>query len=373
MADAPDIAQLAQELANSVGGVDYDGKEVHQKRVALHQAMPQASVDELAAALDVLVERVSTWKLEDADGVAYAALTAGALIENGAPSRPLAEVLLAKIPVVLRAARAYADLCIKDLPSQEEEEENPPDEEDIMMEVDSRSVTHSVFQAHLKDDRGSASALAMLQMWTLPTVAALSRDRELFVKATQDEGLRQLTRSLVDSPSHWLDVLLGAQLDAPWLALCPMEKRGFEIKMDGVVSNFDLHALAADALLDQGIPGERNPKDVIDFIRGNVPSRSTDTVSGTFQFYNWTAAGYDWSTRSHPAGSWVWGEGRPEDVPFFQGVRTLIVGPQTIQRSWGAPRTFGGLRCDVTVVRELTADEYEAKMEAMRKALQPEE
>ncbi|WP_394835978.1 hypothetical protein LVJ94_03610 [Pendulispora rubella] len=358
-----DVVKVAEELVSAVDGIDWDGSEVHRCRVQLHEAAKSASMAELTRARDVLVERLVRSRVDDADGVAYAAIAAGALVENGAPPRPLGEVLLAKMPAVLQAARRYADVCLADLPPDGKATTN-----EKVTEVDGRPIELALFRSHLKEDRGGASALSTLEIWTLPTVAALTRDRELLVRAASDDDFRRAARALASSDARWLDVLLGAVLDATWLVVCPMEKRAFHMRVDGLVSNFDLHALVSDVLIEQGIRGERNPPDVIAFIRGDSPTRSTDSVSGSFQFYTYEAGEYDWSQKGHPAWHWVWGEGRPETVPFFRGMRTLVVGPQTMSRSWSMPRTFGALKCNVSVVRELSPDEVRDTLEALRSA-----
>jgi hypothetical protein len=279
----------------------------------------------------------------------------------------LAEVLLAKLPPVLRAARAYADRCLADLPPLDEREEDEDDASDpIFVEVDGRPIPYEVFRAHVDEERGGAATLSSLNAWTLPTVAALTRDRARLLQAVADEDLCQAARAMANSEAHWLDVLLGVELDATWLVACPIEKRAFVVRVDGVVSNFDLHALVSDVLIEQGIAGEPNPPEVMAFIRNGGPPPSSNSVSGSFQFYTKDAGQYDWGMSAHPAESWVWGEGRPDDVPFFRGMRTLVVGPSTIRRSWGMSRTFSALSCDVSLVRELPHDEAGAILEILR-------
>ncbi|XWX01038.1 hypothetical protein V2A60_009063 [Cordyceps javanica] len=373
------LEQAARDLAEAVSGIDYDGAAVHRCRVALHGGMAAAGPDELAAALQVLVDRIDAAQVDDADGVAFAALTAGALVETGAPVEPLAAVLLAKVPNFLVAARRFADKCLADLPSvaeeEGEEEETPPPDDQVLTEVDGRRITHYVFRSHVPEDRGGASALALLQPWTLPAVAALSRDRAaLRAAAAPDSPLRRAALTLTQSHAQWLAILLGAQLDAPWLVLCPRERRGFRVLVDGVVSNYDLHALVGDVLVERGLPGTRNPAALIAYIKGEASARGdVESVRGQFQFYEWLAAAYDWDDpgAAHPAGHYIRGEGIPSGVPAFKGVPTLIVGPPTIQRSWNNPRTFGGLRCSVSVTEELGEDEVVSLLAEMKAATLP--
>lgn len=373
------LEQAARDLTQAVSGIDYDGAAVHQCRVALHGGMAAASPSELAAALQILVDRIASAQVDDADGVAFAALTAGALVENGAPAAPLAEVLLNKVPEFLTAARRFADTCIADMPPAEEEddEEQAPPEDQVLTEVDGRRITHYLFRSHVPDDRGGASALALLQPWTLPAVAALSRDRASLLRAAAPESaFFKAALTLTQSHAQWLAILLSAQLDAAWLVLCPPQKRGFRVRVDGVVSNYDLHALVGDILIENGLPGDRNPAELIAFIKGESPTRGeSESVTGQFQFYEWLAAAYDWEDGkvAHPAGHYVWGEGIPSGVPKFKDVPTLIVGPQTIRRSWNNPRTFGGMKSDVSVTEELSEEEVMSLLAEMKAAVVPVE
>ncbi|ATY67301.1 hypothetical protein A9K55_000093 [Cordyceps militaris] len=374
------LEQAARDLAEAVSGIDYDGAAVHKCRVALHGGMATARPDELAAALQILVDRLAAAHVDDADGVAFAALTAGALVETGSPVAPLAQVLLAKVPAFLVAARRFADLCLADLPSAAEEEANPPPEDQVLTEIDGRRITHYVFRSHVPEDRGGASALALLQPWTLPAVAALSRDRDaLRAAAAPDSALRRAALTLTQSHAQWLAILLGAQLDAPWLVLCPRERRGFRVVVDGVVSNYDLHALVGDVLVERGLPGNRNPPELIAYIKGESPARGdVESVRSQFQFYEWPAAAYDWAgddddAHAHPADYHVRGEGIPSDVSRFRDLPTLIVGPQAIERSWNNPRTFGGLQCSVSVTEEIGEDELASLLAEMKAAAPPVE
>ncbi|KAJ6782552.1 hypothetical protein PWT90_01380 [Aphanocladium album] len=154
--------------------------------------------------------------------------------------------------------------------------------------------------------------------------------------------------------------------------------RGLVYRMlaDGVVSNFDLHALVGDVLVERGLPAPRNPPELIAYIKGESPTRGADSsVAGQFQFYEWQAAAYDWEDgdKQHPAGHYVWGEGIPSGVPKFKDVPTLIVGPQTIRRSWNNARTFGGLKSNVTVTEELKEDEVVSLLAEMKAAVVPVE
>lgn len=354
------LVETVRALSEALDGVDYDAEAASACVRRMHELGRAASSDELAAALDVLVERIDRSRVEDADGVAHAAISAGTLVEYGAAPRPLGEVLLRKLPHVLSAARVFADRCLADLDGLDEPWQDV-DERALIADVDGLPITRERFRQHLTDDRGGGCSLAYLTEWTLPTVAALTRDRELFSLAIDDATLRSLALRLRQSAAGWLHTLLATQLDARWRALCPSEQRGFELRVDGVSSNFDIKALVSEALSAAGLAGDRNPPDVIAAVRGDATSSSQGFVKGCFDFYTCDAIPFLGGPPGEiPFQHTVWGEGVPTDVPPCEGLRTVIVTPPTIARTWNAARPFSQLRPRVEVERELDPSEVRA-------------
>jgi hypothetical protein len=356
------LEHAARELARAVDGVDWDAYRVERAVDALHAYLPPVGgADERDRALGVLVDRLARWRPEDADGTAHAALGAGVLVEAGAPPRRLGEVLLAALPGVLRAARRYADRCLAEpsAPSAGPEAAGAggaagDGDDDVLVAVAGHAIRRDTFRAHLAGDRPGACCLVDLRTWVLPAVAALTRDRELLLRATRDADLTAAAAALRDSPAHWLDLLLGVRLDEAWLVLCPVEGRAFRVRLDGVADNRTLQLLLAEELVPLGVPGTVNPPDVVAFCRGGAPWPETSTVLGSWNLYDYRAAPYDLAVpASVPTTAWVWGEGRPTDVPELDGVRTLLVGPQQPWRSWRVGRPFAALGSDVTVEAEL--------------------
>jgi hypothetical protein len=364
------LPETAAELAEAVDGVDWDAAKVTECGRRLSRGAAHASPEQLTAALAVLVARLDRSRVEDADGVAQVAISAGALVERGAPPPPLGEVLLRKLPEVLVAARRFADTCIARMgPATEEEDESP--EEDVAAHVDGRPIPHALFRELLAEDRGGGAALAYLRQWTLPTVATLTRDRNLLLAATRHAGLGAAAKALSDSDAVWLHALTGVELDAPWLALFPALDRGFRLTVDGVAANFDLHALVADVLIERGVEGRRNPRDVMAVLRGEADACSANGVLGSWNLYSFGAAAYDVRVPDEvPQEHWVWGEGQPRDVPVVEGMRTLIIGPPAYARGWGTGRMFEALRPRVEVDTELSESEVRETLKRLR-ALAP--
>jgi len=358
------LSEAVTALCRDVSGIDSNGEAVQADIDMMVAANRRASQAQRTAAFEILLARLRAARVEDADGVAYVAIGAGTLVESGAPASPLAEVMLEKLPDVLVAARRFADTCLADLPPAAEDD---GEEADALVSIDQRAIPHDVFRRHVAADRAGACALHRLRQWVLPAIAALTRERELLVRACADRDLVARARALRDSAASWLHVLLGVELDARWLVLCPLDGRGFHITVDGVVSNFDLHTLVAAALIERGIAGKAPPAQLVAFIEGRVDDAGVAGVDGVWNYYIWRAAVHDLAAKKVPPELWVWNEGGPKDVPMFEGARTLLVGPAEYTRCWSVGRAFGALGATVRVAAELPAAQVRSLLDAMKR------
>lgn len=362
------LLKAAKALAAHVDGIDWDAAAVQADVDAILRVVKLASPSGRADALEVLVQRLRRARLDDADGVAHAAISAGTLVEYGAPPEPLADVLLSKLPAVLAAARRFADACLADLPPRRDDDEDDHSA-NALLYVDHRAVPADVFRAHLSADRPGACALHRLNEWVLPAIASLTRSRTGLLRAHADGELRRLASALRDSDAMWLDTLLGVEIDARWLVLFPLVGRGFHLAIDGVATNFELHTLVAAALIARGIAGRRPPRQLVAFLEGTAPTAGVPYVEGVWNYYGWRAAAHDLGApRDVPHEHWVWNEGKPRDVPVFEGTRTLLVGPPALSRTWNATRAFSALPAKVSVVAELAGGEVTELLARMKEA-----
>ena len=368
----PGPAEFAREICEGTRGVDWDAERVDAAVKALLKCRT-APTSDLAEALDALVQRLESSRLEDHDGIAHVAITAGTLVEYGQSPERLGEALLAKLPGVLRGVRRCADRCFADFPSFESEDDEEkylePLWADALAQVDNKPISRSMIRAALDHDRTGAVALAYLEQWTLATVAAVSRSARLRARAAENAELLELTAKLRHSTAGWLYDLFRTETDAPWLVLCPTEMRGFMLRVDGVSSNFNLHETVSDVLIHAGIPGTGNPPDVIAYLRGEIERPSAKSCVGSFNFYDYRAASVD-ITDGHAVDTdhWVWNEGSTSDVPTWNGEKILIAGPAAYERSWNLSRRFSALPVSATLERELSPEEFRSKLDQLKRS-----
>jgi hypothetical protein len=361
-----DLEAAARQLVKAVDGINWDAAQVGSSIDAIHRFGEHATAEQRDFALKVLVDRLHLFSVDDGDGTAHVAITAGTLVEFGASAEPLAEVLLEKIPSVLIAARECADVCLADPRTPTEIPED--DQSDLLTEVDQCPILGEVFRDHLEQHRARA-ALAYLEQWTLAAVAAWTRSRADLLRAKNDPHLVELAECMAESEASWLRVLLGAQLESSWVVLCPMEERGFRVLLDGVASNQDLHVQLAAALIPRGIEGTACSDDVVAYLEGHGKTPKKKWVAGTWNLYDYRAGVLDLADGSQvPHEYWVWAEGIPNDIPQLPGEPILIIGPASVQRSWSLERTFSALPSRVKMIEELQRSAWETEMARVRTA-----
>ncbi len=347
------LVQAAHDLCKAVGGVDWSASDVrdcHERLSAARDATPE----ELAQAAAILVERLKHSAVDDGDGAPQVAIAAGALVERGAPAEPLARVLRALLTSVLLSARRFADRCVEALPPASEDGDDPDDA--TIIQVDERCVPRALFRELLPLDHAGGCALVYLEQWVLPAIAALSRCRPELLRAQADKVLRDAATSMSSSAAHFLPVLLDAEMAQTWTVHVPLENRVFEVTLDGVVSNFELHTLLAAALVPAGITGEAPSPALLAYLEGHGPPPPDGYVAGVWNIYDHRALGQDVSAANKVSPDcWVWGEGRPAHVVSDSGQRVLVLGPPAYQRTWGVGRTFAAMPQSVTLLRELSS------------------
>lgn len=345
------LVQAAHDLCKAVDGVDWSASDVrdcHERLSAARDATPE----ELAEAAAVLVERLQHSAVDDGDGAAQVAIAAGALVERGAPAEPLARVLGAHLTSVLLSARRFADRCLEALPPASEDGDEPDDE--TIIQVDDRCVSRTLFRELLPLDRSGGCALVYLEQWVLPAIAALTRCRPELLRAKADKLLRDAATSMSSSDAHFLPVLLDAEMGETWTVHVPLEKRVFEVAIDGVVSNFELHTLLAAALIPAGIAAEAPSAALVAYLEGHGPPPPDSYVAGTWNIYDHRALGQPLEPANKVSPEcWVWGEGRPAHVVSGSGQRVLVLGPPAYQRTWNVGRTFSALPQSIKLLREL--------------------
>ncbi|MDX8036618.1 hypothetical protein SK803_41035 [Lentzea sp. BCCO 10_0856] len=152
-------------------------------------------------------------------------------------------------------------------------------------------------------------------------------------------------RLLAAVPSDtWLHGLLLVLDLEPLLVLHPASGQGFEVTIGGLGDNFQLHTLLAYRLVPSLIPGEPPPQSWVEAASVGQDLEPAGGIRGQFEL----SGGF---------GETIWNEGRPCDIPVFEGRRVVVLGVPSCARSWNAGRLYPMMTPMVDVTRVLPSDE----------------
>lgn len=158
--------------------------------------------------------------------------------------------------------------------------------------------------------------------------------------------------------AHWFNVMFSVFDDEPFIAIERDRMVGVIGKMSGVVDNFQLHILLTD-VFPSGWFNTANPREVIQNAKGFGEQCLGIGAKGVWNMYDWTAVQSDLNLPNGHGntGCWIWGEGKPEDIPVFEGYRVIILGEPLYQRGWNAQRMFSNLPAELKVEQKLSRHE----------------
>ncbi len=352
-----------RRLAALFSDPDWDAEEAHGLLHALVGTTHEAPRSEQALVAGEMAAHIRTAGLQEAGPVA---LAAGVLVEHGGPVEPLSEAILFRLPAVLSASARFvaaARAAFPDDAEGDDEESDDAEHEDDRPEgaimVGPTAVDRAWVDGLAQRDGEAAVAYTSLDQWCQPLTAMATRWRPLLQRLAADQRLRDALRPLSDATpgAQWLWGLALVPLEETFVFVDAPSQRAFEVLVDGVASNFELHSLLDAALA--GPLGHPPPHaDVLDCLSGRGPQSVERQSEGRWNLCTWRAAVF--GTTPVPHAHWVWNEGRPADIPRFEGRRLVLATPPAYPRSWTTSRTYEALVPRVQLLRELTAADASA-------------
>jgi hypothetical protein len=307
------------------------------------------------AELDAGVVRLA----EEARGKvnAFAATAAifgcGLLIEDGADAAPVAPLVVefarqavapaARFQRALTAAWAKAEAEGTELTQQSRQE-----------------IANQVGATFAPEE----AALGNLFRFLSPPLLAVLLRGKAARKAARDlpgfvEDVREF-RDFGKEPEALLTRVLEVLDDEELLVLHPCTRQGFRVAIAGITHNFQLHTLLADALVgDPGrglLPGQRPDPRVVSASRDQPWTDQTPIARACFHMQDWTSIQADGTVDASPFAHLVWHEGKPADIPLFEGRRVVVLSPPTLNRTWKAPRDFVEMAGEVRLLETLPGE-----------------
>lgn len=336
------------------------------------QAVLVAAEDESAnldGALRVLLAAV---RAEDDERAGIGAIVCGALVERGAEASLGTEHIVERFLVVAKTSARYVAACRDYFQDNILSEQavceicGPGEEETDIMMPQVRSAVSQEFPA------GEAAWIA-LDLFCRPTVSVLARDPEARRALAKDIEMVNVIGALATHQpgAYFVWALLSMLDDEKLLVFEPTSGAGWEVGIDGVADNFQLHLLLANALIEAGhLDADPPEPEVIEVLNGAGPPMLDDFTMGYWNLYNWTGLspegvlpdGYFDQGSQH----WIWNEGVPADIRELDGRRLVFLGAAPVIRQWRPARLFEPLPARVTVERSLDEDEVERWLSRVR-------
>jgi hypothetical protein len=253
------------------------------------------------------------------------AMVCGVLVEQGGDPALAADAVVQRLPGQLRAAHTYVQKCAADLG------------------LDPGKASDGERLAKVVAERQNrVQVLQDLSMLVLPAVAMLARHRGARRAARQNRDLPERVAALraLDPEVSALAKMLDLVDDERLLVLHPGPDQGFRVATEAVHNNFHLFTLLQDALVgppDKGkLPGPPLRSQVVAGARGEGPLSAGDTDAAVWSYYDWEGLRPDGTWSPSAEGHSIRGEGKPTDIPAFEGERVVLLGPLESPRSWTA-------------------------------------
>lgn len=157
------------------------------------------------------------------------------------------------------------------------------------------------------------------------------------------------------------------------LVLVPNETKGFRVALEAVATCAHLFTLLQAALIDGGhLEGDPTDPAVIAVATGATAPTCALPDHARFHFQTWAGLNPDGTLAGMNLASWVGVEVSPADIPPFDGVPVLLIGPTVVgSRGWDSnffANIHDALRSRAEVVEVLPAEKVEEWLERIRRA-----
>jgi hypothetical protein len=392
----PEVGRLAQVMDQFGGDEDHEEEEGSplslddslremliaatapggspEETLRLSQAVVEAVVDaDPATQTDTLQRMADAIATTDHARASAVAIGCGAIVENGGDPDIAIDPILEHLPETLAEAAVFIDACQEraqqekaaagsgEQAGQGEGESEEAEEEDEGNLVD--RFGYDVAQ----ELPAQGQAWLALRPMCLGAIAMLSRSPRARQQARGMEELLDRAGYLAGRHDQvsFLYMMLQVLDNEELLVLHPESKRGYRVRISGIADNFQLHLLLADVLIGDParglLPGKRPDPRTVAAARDKPVDPRARTAQGSFNLWTWRGLQPDGKLPQEMGDSsnWIWNEGTPSDIPHFEGVRVVLLGPPAYARSWNAGRRFDGMPGELRLEEVLPAEAAE--------------
>jgi hypothetical protein len=303
----------------------------------------------------------------------------GSLVETGSPPRIALPAILSRLPEVLALAGSFVGECRK---MGGESDKMSPEQTSTLIDHHGPEVARRLPL--------EARAFQSVGSMCLGAIAMLSRAPSERQRVRLESPLLRQAAPLskLVGPVGFLCKMLRVVDDEPLLVLVPELVRGWRVRAKGIADNFQLHTLLAGALVgpeSEGlipaivglgedrtpVPGRPLAARAAGAARSLPCTAHEPAVWSQMQLWNWQALRPDGRLPENPMAHsryFIWGEGVPDDISHFDGIRFVLIGSATLIRSWNGGRIFHGMRAELTPEESLSREAVEGWLQRLASA-----
>jgi hypothetical protein len=342
MAFGPESARVLRDLATrpsaSAELAEAAGPFVEAALAAPANAVRDA-MEELALAL----------READGEPLVVVANVVGYLVEQGGDPGSAADAFADRLVAAAASARVLADAVHRETADGGADD----DSTDLEAFEEARRATAS----RHPDEARDWDVLAGFVGPSLAILAVSRPARESSQRCVPDLD----ALAPVHAAAHWIARFLRVLYDEPFIAIEPATRTAIRGRMTGISENFQFNVLLMDAFPKPGIFGRsRVSQSAAANARGDGPQETDEVVTGAWDMFAWTALQPDGSLPAAGQNEFmdhaIWNEGSPADIPVFETLRVVLLGPPSYARSWRAQRDFPRLRAGLNDVERLSKD-----------------
>lgn len=155
----------------------------------------------------------------------------------------------------------------------------------------------------------------------------------------------------------------------------PESKLGIQAMIGGIADDFQLQILLMARFPHSCQSGpqynSRINAESLAVATGEGPQKSDEPITGAWNLYSYKAHNKnrslpdpnDYDADEH----WIWGEGKPADIPVYSGFRVILLGPSSYDRLIGSQRSFVNLQADIYEIKTLSETNVDSWLEKMSK------
>ncbi|HAS45085.1 MAG TPA: hypothetical protein DCS93_31675 [Microscillaceae bacterium] len=350
-----DLATKTQELLIKLTNQVTDQDSVIEQARDFYQTIFEVDApEEVKTAMQKLT---TAFSLDQIFGGTLAANVCGSLVENGFPPAYISEEYTVFFKDVLQKASVVVNAFEA---SYEEPLEAPNDEDE---EPEDRATLMEAFLEEVSEEMSEAvKAFRAIDQYYACGIAIFSANQTEFYQGKT--AIESLVGQFAEytSGGYWLSKLFQVLFQEPILVIELNAQKGFIGQINGIAENFQFQMLLmALPQLNQQVMVSPLHQAVI---KGVGEQSTGESITGLWNMYDWTYAHQGDKSGTH---HWIWGEGVPADIPVFNNqYRVIILDTPSYSRGLPVQRMFQNLKAEITIEKELNADEVAQWLAAMR-------